>query len=119
MLFNVELFGEGSLFDILVELVGVVWCYLCYKFLMIKMVVLGVNFVIVEIGMVCVVELEGNGCMCLMMLEVFVSIMGIEKVLEKVEDISVFMELFLCSFIVECMNFYNLFWSGVIFGDGL
>jgi len=117
-LFNAELPGEGSLPDTPAELAGAARRYLRHKFLTTKMAVSGANFAIAETGTVCVVESEGNGRMCLTMPEVLVSIMGIEKVLEKVEDISVFMELLPRSSTAERMNPYNSFWSGVTPGDG-
>ena len=117
-LFNAELPGEGSLPDTPAELAGAARRYLRHKFLTTKMAVSGANFAIAETGTVCVVESEGNGRMCLTMPEVLVSIMGIEKVLDKVEDISVFMELLPRSSTAERMNPYNSFWSGVTPGDG-
>ncbi|WP_414656594.1 lactate utilization protein B [Deinococcus sp. VB343] len=117
-LFNAELPGEGQLPDTPAELAGAARRYLRHKFLTTKMAVSGANFAIAETGTVCVVESEGNGRMCLTMPEVLVSIMGIEKVLEKVEDISVFMELLPRSSTAERMNPYNSFWSGVTPGDG-
>ncbi|MHA0033741.1 lactate utilization protein B [Deinococcus sp. PESE-13] len=117
-LFNAELPGEGQLSDTPAELAAAARRYLRHKFLTTKMAVSGANFAIAETGTVCVVESEGNGRMCLTMPEVLVSIMGIEKVLEKVEDISVFMELLPRSSTAERMNPYNSFWSGVTPGDG-
>ncbi|WP_278913831.1 lactate utilization protein B [Deinococcus wulumuqiensis] len=117
-LFNAELPGEGQLSDTPAELAAAARRYLRHKFLTTKMAVSGANFAIAETGTVCVVESEGNGRMCLTLPEVLVSIMGIEKVLEKVEDISVFMELLPRSSTAERMNPYNSFWSGVTPGDG-
>lgn len=117
-LFNAELPGEGALSDNPAELAGAARRYLRHKFLTTKMAVSGVNFAVAETGTVCVVESEGNGRMCVTLPEVLVSIMGIEKVLEKVEDISVFMELLPRSSTAERMNPYNSFWTGVTPGDG-
>lgn len=117
-LFNAELPGEGVLSDNPAELAGAARRYLRHKFLTTKMAVSGANFAIAETGTVCVVESEGNGRMCVTLPEVLVSIMGIEKVLEKVEDISVFMELLPRSSTAERMNPYNSFWTGVTPGDG-
>ncbi|WP_272976184.1 lactate utilization protein B [Deinococcus geothermalis] len=117
-LFNAKLPGEGALSDNPAELAGAARRYLRHKFLTTKMAVSGVNFAVAETGTVCVVESEGNGRMCVTLPEVLVSIMGIEKVLEKVEDISVFMELLPRSSTAERMNPYNSFWTGVTPGDG-
>ncbi|WP_394649114.1 lactate utilization protein B [uncultured Deinococcus sp.] len=117
-LFNTELPGEGQLSDDPAALAGAARRYLRQKFLTTKMAVSGVNFAVAETGTVCVVESEGNGRMCVTLPEVLVSIMGIEKVLEKVEDLSVFMELLPRSSTAERMNPYNSFWTGVTPGDG-
>ena len=117
-LLNKELPGEGHLSDSPAELAGAARRYLRHKFLTTKMAVSGVNFAVAETGTVCVVESEGNGRMCLTLPEVLVSIMGIEKVLEKWEDLSVFMELLPRSSTAERMNPYTSFWSGVTPGDG-
>ncbi|MFC3862489.1 lactate utilization protein B [Deinococcus antarcticus] len=117
-LFNAELPGEGQLPDDPAALAGAARRYLRQKFLTTKMAVSGVNFAVAETGTVCVVESEGNGRMCVTLPEVLVSIMGIEKVLEKVEDLSVFMELLPRSSTAERMNPYNSFWTGVTPGDG-
>ncbi len=112
-LFNRELPGEGSLSDEPAELAGAARRYLRDKFLTTKMAVSGANFAVAETGTVCVVESEGNGRMCLTLPEVLVSVMGIEKVLERWEDLAVFMELLPRSSTAERMNPYTSFWSGV------
>lgn len=117
-LFNEELPGEGHLSDKPSELAGAARRYLRNKFLTTKMAVSGGNFAVAETGTVCIVESEGNGRMCVTMPEVLVSIMGIEKVLETWEDISVFMETLPRSSTAERMNPYTSFWSGVTPGDG-
>ena len=92
--------------------------YLREKFLSTRVAVSGANFAVAETGTVCVVESEGNGRMCLTLPEVLISIMGIEKVLPKWEDISVFMQVLPRSSTAERMNPYTSFWSGVTPGDG-
>jgi L-lactate dehydrogenase complex protein LldF len=47
----------------------------------------GVNFAIAESGTLCLVENEGNGRMCTAVPPVHVALMGLEKVVEKLEDI--------------------------------
>lgn len=117
-LFNAELPGEGQLTDSPADLAGAARRYLRRKFLTTKMAVSGANFAVAETGTVCIVESEGNGRMCITLPEVLVSVMGIEKVLETWEDISVFMELLPRSSTAERMNPYTSFWSGVTPGDG-
>lgn len=92
--------------------------YLREKFLTTKVAVSGANFAIAETGTVCVVESEGNGRMCVTLPEVLISIMGIEKVLPKWEDVAVFMQVLPRSSTAERMNPYTSFWSGVTQGDG-
>lgn len=47
----------------------------------------GVNFAVAETGTLCLVENEGNGRMCTTAPPVHIAIMGIEKVVEKLEDV--------------------------------
>ena len=92
--------------------------YLREKFLDVKVAVSGANFAIAETGTVCVVESEGNGRMCLTLPDVLITVMGIEKVLPKWEDIAVFLRLLPRSSTAERMNPYTSFWTGVRPGDG-
>ncbi len=92
--------------------------YLREKFLSATVAVSGANFAVAETGTVCVVESEGNGRMCLTLPEVLISIMGIEKVLPKWEDMAVFMRVLPRSSTAERMNPYTSFWTGVREGDG-
>jgi L-lactate dehydrogenase complex protein LldF len=92
--------------------------YLRNKFLSAKFAVSGANFGIAENGCVCVVESEGNGRMCLTLPETLVTVMGIEKLLPKWEDLSVFLRLLPRSSTAERMNPYTSIWSGVTPGDG-
>jgi L-lactate dehydrogenase complex protein LldF len=57
-------------------------------FLGAAMGVTGVNFAIAETGTLVLVENEGNGRLSSTMPEVFVAVMGIEKVIPKLEDLS-------------------------------
>ncbi len=47
----------------------------------------GVNFAVAETGTLCLVENEGNGRMCTTVPPVHIAVMGLEKVIEKLEDI--------------------------------
>jgi L-lactate dehydrogenase complex protein LldF len=47
----------------------------------------GVNFAVAETGTLCLVENEGNGRMCTTLPSVHIAVMGIEKVVEKLEDL--------------------------------
>jgi L-lactate dehydrogenase complex protein LldF len=47
----------------------------------------GVNFAVAETGTLCLVENEGNGRMCTHVPPVHIAVMGIEKVVERLEDV--------------------------------
>ncbi|MCU0564269.1 MAG: LUD domain-containing protein, partial [Desulfobacterales bacterium] len=47
----------------------------------------GVNFAVAETGTLCLVENEGNGRMCTTVPPVHIALMGIEKVVERLEDL--------------------------------
>ena len=55
--------------------------------------VTGVNFAIAETGTIVIVENEGNGRLSSTMPETFVAVMGIEKVIPRLEDLSHFLEI--------------------------
>ncbi|MEZ0324427.1 MAG: LutB/LldF family L-lactate oxidation iron-sulfur protein [Fimbriimonas sp.] len=92
--------------------------YLREKFLSTKVAISGANFAIAETGAVCVFESEGNGRMCLTLPEVLITVMGIEKILAKWQDIATFLRLLPRSSTAERMNPYTSFWTGVHKGDG-
>jgi L-lactate dehydrogenase complex protein LldF len=92
--------------------------YLREKFMSVKVATSGANFAIAETGSVCVVESEGNGRMCLTMPDVLITVMGIEKILPKWQDLGVYMQLLPRSSTGERMNPYTSIWTGVTPGDG-
>ena len=92
--------------------------YLREKFLRVKVSIGGANFAIAETGSVCVVESEGNGRMCLTLPQVFISLVGIEKIIPKFSDLEVFLQLLPRSATGERMNPYNSIWTGVSSNDG-
>jgi len=47
----------------------------------------GVNFAVAETGTLCLVENEGNGRMCTTVPAVHIALMGLEKVIEKLEEL--------------------------------
>ena len=57
------------------------------KFYHADMGVSGVNFAVAETGTICLVENEGNGRFCTTLPPVHVALMGIEKVVEHLEDL--------------------------------
>ncbi|MFH0411798.1 lactate utilization protein B [Corynebacterium sp. L4756] len=100
------------------ELAEAARLFLREKFMKAKVAISGANFGIAENGNVCVVESEGNGRMCLTMPETLITLMGIEKLLPKFEDLEVFLQLLPRSSTAERMNPYTSLWSGVTEGDG-
>lgn len=88
------------------------------KFLSAKVAISGANFGIAETGTLGVVESEGNGRMCLTLPETLITVMGIEKVLPRAQDLEVFMQLLPRSSTGERMNPYTSLWTGVTPGDG-
>ncbi len=92
--------------------------YLRQKFLSTRVAISGANFLLADTGGVAIVESEGNGRMCLTLPEVLVSIVGIEKVLPRFQDLEVFLQTLPRSATGERMNPYNSIWSGTPVGDG-
>lgn len=111
-LFEAKL-GAGALSDLPTELTKAARVYLREKFLETRFAVSGANFAIAETGSVAVFESEGNGRMCLTLPDVLVSIMGIEKVLPRWQDLEVFLQLLPRSATGERMNPYTTIWTGV------
>jgi L-lactate dehydrogenase complex protein LldF len=88
------------------------------KFLRARVAISGANFAIAETGTVMVVESEGNGRMCLTLPETLITVMGIEKLLPRWQDLEVFLQLLPRSSTAERMNPYTSMWTGVTPGDG-
>ena len=88
------------------------------EFLRAKVGISGANFAVAETGSLVVVESEGNGRMCLTLPETLVSVVGIEKLVPRFQDIEIFSQLLPRSATGERMNPYNSIWSGVTPGDG-
>jgi L-lactate dehydrogenase complex protein LldF len=65
-----------------------------------------------------VVESEGNGRMCLTLPETLITIMGVEKIVPRWQDLEVFLQLLPRSSTGERMNPYTSMWTGVTPGDG-
>jgi len=100
------------------ELAEAARLHLREKFLRARVAVSGANFAVAETGTVMVVESEGNGRMCLTLPEVLVTVMGIEKLVPRWQDLEVFLQLLPRSSTAERMNPYTTMWTGVTPGDG-
>ena len=82
------------------------------------MAISGANFAVAETGTVVVLESEGNGRMCTTLPRALITVMGIEKVLPRFEDLGVMLQLLPRSSTAERMNPYTSLWTGVTPGDG-
>ena len=100
------------------ELAAAARAYLRERFLEASVAISGANFAIAETGTVCVVESEGNGRFCTTLPRTLITILGIEKLLPKLEDLEVFLQLLPRSSTGERMNPYTSMWTGVTPGDG-
>ena len=100
------------------ELTAVARRFLRRKFLTAGVGVSGANFAVAETGTVCVVESEGNGRMCTTLPHTLVTVMGIEKVVPRLDDLEVMLQLLPRSSTGERMNPYTSLWTGVRPGDG-
>ena len=78
----------------------------------------GANFAVAETGTICVVESEGNGRMCTTLPKTLITVMGIEKVIPRLADLEVMLQLLPRSSTGERMNPYTSLWTGVTPGDG-
>jgi L-lactate dehydrogenase complex protein LldF len=110
--------GQGRLSDKATDLTAAARAYLRQKFLHTPVAISGANFAIAETGSVCVVESEGNGRMCLTLPRVLISLMGIEKVLPRLRDLEVFLQLLPRAATGERANPYTSLWTGVHANDG-
>ena len=72
----------------------------------------GVNFAIAETGTLVLIENEGNGRMSSTLPETFVAVMGIEKVIPKMADLSHFLEVLARTATGQKLTTYTNFVSG-------
>ena len=110
--------GEEGLSDDPAELAGAARRYLRHKFLSVPVGISGANFAVAETGAVCVVESEGNGRMCTTLPRTLITLMGIEKLVPRWQDLEVFLQTLPRSSTAERMNPYTSLWTGVHPGDG-
>ena len=75
------------------ELAGIARRILRQNFVEADLGVSGVNFAIAETGSFLLVENEGNIRMCTSLPRAHVAVMGIEKILPRMEDLEVFLRL--------------------------
>jgi len=82
------------------------------KFLSAGMGITGVNFAVAETGTLVVVENEGNGRFCTTTPEIHIAVMGIEKVIPKLEDLSHFLEILARTATGQRLTAYTSFLNG-------
>jgi L-lactate dehydrogenase complex protein LldF len=114
----VRTIAKGPLSDDPQRLAETARLYLRERFLRARMGVCGANFGVAETGSICIVESEGNGRMCTTLPPVLVAVLGIEKLVPRVADLEVFLQLLPRSSTGERMNPYTSIWTGVTDGDG-
>ncbi|WP_022928753.1 lactate utilization protein B [Patulibacter americanus] len=117
-IFRRELPGAEDVSDDPAALAEAARRHLREQFLRVPVAISGANAAVAETGTVAVVESEGNGRMCLTMPKTLITVMGIEKVLERWEDLGTIMRLLPRSSTGERMNPYTSLWTGVTPDDG-
>ena len=117
-LFRAHLPLSGDLDDDPAELAEAARRHLRELFMSARVAISGANFAVAETGAVCVVESEGNGRMCTTLPRTLITVMGIEKVLPRLRDLEVMLQLLPRSSTAERMNPYTSLWTGVTDGDG-
>jgi L-lactate dehydrogenase complex protein LldF len=100
------------------ELTAAARAHLRERFLEARVGISGANFAVAETGTVCVVESEGNGRMCTTLPRTLITVMGIEKVVPRFEDLGTMLTLLPRSSTGERMNPYTSLWTGTSAGDG-
>ncbi|MFJ6214736.1 lactate utilization protein B [Streptomyces sp. NPDC092296] len=110
--------APDGLTDAPAELAEAARLHLREKFLRAKVGISGANFMVAETGTLVVVESEGNGRMCLTLPETLISVVGIEKVVPRWQDLEVYLQLLPRSSTAERMNPYTSTWTGTTDGDG-
>ncbi|MFJ6671779.1 LutB/LldF family L-lactate oxidation iron-sulfur protein [Actinosynnema sp. NPDC091369] len=86
--------------------------HLRHKFMTVDVAISGANFGVAETGSLVVVESEGNGRMCLTLPRTLISVVGIEKLVPRWQDLEVFLQLLPRSSTGERMNPYTSVWTG-------
>lgn len=94
------------------EMTGFARKVLREKFLKADMGITGGNFIIAETGTLCVVTNEGNGRMVTSLPRVHVAIVGIEKVLETLEDFATLIQVLPRSATGQTMTVYTHLYNG-------
>src|SRR5208282_2933499 len=81
-------------------------------FLSAQMGVTGVNFAIAETGTLVLIENEGNGRLSSTLPDTYVAVMGIEKVIPRLDDLSHFLEILARTATGQKLTTYTSFITG-------
>src|SRR6202007_2114042 len=82
------------------------------KYVSAQVGITGGNFLLADIGAVCVTENEGNGPLCTSFPATQISIVGIEKVLPSINDLNIFWPLLATYGTGQTVTVYNTILSG-------
>jgi L-lactate dehydrogenase complex protein LldF len=94
------------------ELAGIARGVMRNHFLTADMGITGGNFLIAETGSVVTCTNEGNARLGAGIPKIHVAIVGIEKVLPKMEDLALFLPLLATSGTGQALTVYNTIWNG-------
>lgn len=72
----------------------------------------GANFAIAETGMISITENEGNARLTAALPKTMVSLLGIEKVLPKLEDLALFLPMLATAGAAQSLTCYNTMYGG-------
>jgi L-lactate dehydrogenase complex protein LldF len=72
----------------------------------------GANFAIAETGMISITENEGNARLTAALPKVLISLLGIEKILPRLEDLALFLPMLATSGTGQPLTCYNSFYGG-------
>lgn len=82
------------------------------KFCEADMGISGANFAVAETGMISITENEGNARLTTSLPRIHVALIGIEKVLPRLEDLSLFLPMLATAGAGQAMTCYNTLYSG-------
>jgi L-lactate dehydrogenase complex protein LldF len=82
------------------------------KYLQAEVGITGANFGIAETGMVCITENEGNARLTAALPDTMITLMGIEKILPRFEDLALFLPMLATMGTGQPLTGYNSMYSG-------
>jgi L-lactate dehydrogenase complex protein LldF len=82
------------------------------KYLEADMGISGANFAVAETGMISITENEGNARLTCAMPKIHVAVMGIEKVLPRLEDLALFLPILATMGTGQALTCYNTLYGG-------